>query len=148
MVSVAKLHDHKLDFGHWTQRWRGASANILPDPGSHVYGVLWELNMSDQQSLDIQEGVFDNIYQRKQLTVETYPEGKLIDCMAYRIRDETRQKSLDEHGVNLIPSLRYKNVIIEGAKEHGLPEEYIRMLEAIPDNGYNEEVDVKIPLVK
>lgn len=46
------MQDYKLDFGHWTQRWKGASANILPTPGSHVYGVLWELNQTDQASLD------------------------------------------------------------------------------------------------
>lgn len=90
--------------------------------------------------------MFDNIYRRIELTVETYPEGKKVDCVAYQICDETRQKSLDAHGANLIPSLRYKNVIIQGAKEHGLPEEYIKMLEGLADNGYNGDVDVKIPM--
>lgn len=93
-----------------------------------------------------QEGVFDNIYQRLELTVETYPEGKKVKCMAYQIRDETRQKSVEAHGANLIPSLRYKNVIISGAKEHGLPAEYVKMLEEVPDNGYNGDVEVNIPL--
>ncbi|CAL8135419.1 unnamed protein product [Orchesella dallaii] len=146
MVAVGKLEGHRLDFGHWTQRWRGASANILAEEGSHVYGVLWELNQCDQASLDKQEGVLDNIYQRVELTVETVPDGKKVNCMAYRIRDETRQKSVLAHGENLIPSLRYKNVIIQGAKEHGLPEEYVKFLEAVPDNGYNGDVDVNIPL--
>ncbi|ODM95558.1 Gamma-glutamylcyclotransferase [Orchesella cincta] len=81
MVAVGKLEGHRLDFGHWTQRWRGASANILPDEGSHVFGVLWELNQSDQPSLDKQEGVLDNIYQRKELTVETVSGlGKMSSC--------------------------------------------------------------------
>jgi len=148
MVAVGKLEGHRLDFGHWTQRWRGASANILAEEGSHVYGVLWELNQCDQASLDKQEGVLDNIYQRVELIVETVSEGKKVNCMAYRIRDETRQKSIAAHGEKLIPSLRYKNVIIQGAKEHGLPEEYVKFLEAIPDNGYNGDVDVNIPLTQ
>lgn len=93
-----------------------------------------------------QEGVCSTIYKRIQLTVETLPEGKLVDCVAYQIVDSTRQKSIEEHGPNLIPSLRYKNVIITGAIEHGLPEEYVKQLEAIPDNGYNGDVDVNIPL--
>ncbi|ODM89721.1 Gamma-glutamylcyclotransferase, partial [Orchesella cincta] len=95
---------YRLDFGHWTQRWIEASAITLPDEGSYVFGVLWELNQSDQPPLDKQEA--------QQLTVETVPDRKKVSCMVYRIRDDTRQKSVEAHGANLIPSLRYKNVII------------------------------------
>jgi hypothetical protein len=35
-----------------SQRWKGASANILPDAESHVYGVLWEIKISDLVNLD------------------------------------------------------------------------------------------------
>lgn len=73
-------------------------------------------------------------------------DGQHVPCMAYKLRKDTREQSTVEHGDKLLPSLRYKNVIIQGAKEHNLPEEYITYLENIPDNGYNGVVDVNIPL--
>ena len=49
-------------------------------------------------------------------------------------------------GSDLRPSGVYKRVIVEGAKENGLPAHYIKKLEDIEDNGYNGKVDVQLPL--
>ena len=47
------------------------------------------------------------------------------------------------------PSAVYKNVMIQGAKENGVPDDYIKnCLEAIEDNGYTGEVQVKLDLLK
>jgi len=131
-------------------RWKGASGNILPTKGAHVYGILWEIDTNDLGNLDNQEGVSVNIYERLELEVEAISENKdkkTVKCMAYRLRDDTRSQAIAEHGIEkLLPSQRYKNVIIYGAKENNLPEEYIKFLENIPDNGYNGDVDVNIPL--
>lgn len=43
------------------------------------------------------------------------------------------------------PSLVYKRVVIAGARESGLPADYIARLEAIPDNG-SSGVDPPVPL--
>jgi hypothetical protein len=40
-----------------------------------------------------------------------------------------------------VPSKVYKNVIIQGAKQNGLPEDYITQLENIQDNGYDKKLD-------
>ena len=40
-----------------------------------------------------------------------------------------------------VPSKVYKNVIIQGAKQNGLPEDYINQLENIQDNGYDKKLD-------
>ena len=40
-----------------------------------------------------------------------------------------------------IPSKVYKNVIINGAKQNGLPDEYITKLENLPDNGYGNDLN-------
>lgn len=92
-----------------------------------------------------QEGVPENIYERVDLTVEL-EDGSSVNCLAYKLQDSTRELSRQEHGDKLLPSLKYKNVIIQGAKEHSLPPDYIAYLSKIPDNGYNGEVDVNIPL--
>ncbi len=73
--------------------------------------------------------------------------GKQVKCLVYKLCDETRTQTRIEHGDDkLLPSLRYKNVIIAGAKEHNLPQDYITYLQNIPDNGYNGDVDVNVPL--
>ena len=43
-----------------------------------------------------------------------------------------------------VPSKVYKNVIIQGAKQNGLPEDYITQLENIQDNGYDKKLDVML----
>jgi hypothetical protein len=93
-----------------------------------------------------QEGVVDNIYHRLALSVEL-PDGTMADCMAYQIRPDTREASFLKYGKEkMLPSLRYKNVILLGARENKLPEDYILFLENIKDNGYDGDVDVNIPL--
>ena len=47
------------------------------------------------------------------------------------------------------PSAVYKNVMIRGARENGVPEDYIvNHLEKIVDNGYNGEVQVNLDLLR
>lgn len=91
-----------------------------------------------------QEGVGENIYERMEIIVEI-DDGEKVSCMVYKLRDDTREEHQKQYGDNLLPSLRYKNVILRGAREHKLPAEYIAYLESIPDNGYNGEVDANIP---
>lgn len=64
-----------------------------------------------------QEGVTDNIYERVELTVLETTGGEPVPCMAYKLLDATRTAARKEYGDKLLPSLRYKNVIIAGARE-------------------------------
>jgi gamma-glutamylcyclotransferase len=89
-----------------------------------------------------QEGVGAGIYERLNLTVEV--EGESVPCFGYQLTSNTRNKSILEEGEpqNQKPSKVYKDVIIRGAKENGLPPHYITFLESIPDNGYDGEVNL------
>ena len=47
------------------------------------------------------------------------------------------------------PSAVYKNVMVRGARENGVPEDYINNeLITIIDNGYDGDVEVKLELEK
>lgn len=71
----------------------------------------------------------------------TTQDGTILNCRCYQ---QTQNWEIDRR-----PSLVYKNIMITGAKENGLPEEYIsNTLESIVDNGYNGEVQVKLDLLK
>jgi hypothetical protein len=87
-----------------------------------------------------QEGVHQGIY--KPLTVKvTTVNGETLNCRCYQ--------QICEWEVDRRPSVVYKNIMIKGAKENGVPEDYIKNnLENIEDNGYNGEVQVKMDLLQ
>ncbi|KAK7068199.1 hypothetical protein SK128_021967 [Halocaridina rubra] len=138
-VNIGKLKDFRLDFNYFSQRWQGSAATIVEDPGNHLYGVLWEIANEDMANLDMQEGVHQGIYKALEVDVEVL-NGEMVRARSYQIirplEDDRR------------PSSVYMNVILNGAKENGLPEEYIKFLENIEHNGYDGKVDVNLDLKK
>ncbi len=58
-----------------------------------------------------------------------------FDCVSYQLLDEHMKNSTH------IPSKVYKGVILRGAKQHGLPQDYIAGIEQHPDNGYDNDID-------
>ncbi len=61
--SVGKVPGYKLDFGRHVTRWRGDVATISQSPDSVVFGVIWELDLQHQETLDRQEEV-PHVYKR------------------------------------------------------------------------------------
>lgn len=51
---------------------------------------------------------------------------------------------LQAKGENDLPSVIYKTVVVQGAKEHQLPLSYIKELEMFRDNGYKGKVDIPV----
>lgn len=72
-----------MDFKYYSKRWQGAAATIVPHPGSIVWGVIWEIDMCNLETLDHQEGVHSNIYFRKDVSVET-DNGESLQCEVYQ----------------------------------------------------------------
>ena len=66
--STGKVEGYKLDFGRYSKRWKGDVATITKDVNSEVYGVIWELDVEHQKTLDQQESVPD-VYRRIQVEV-------------------------------------------------------------------------------
>ncbi|XP_044743554.1 gamma-glutamylcyclotransferase-like [Chrysoperla carnea] len=129
---VGKLKDYRLDFINYSSRWKGAAATIVPTPGHTVWGAIWELDDIHLASLDHQEGVHENMYFRFDATIET-PEGNSITCKTYqqtvnpKMLNEGESLPLDRR-----PSELYKNCIIDGAVESGIPNDYVEKLRKIP----------------
>ena len=131
--AIGKLQGYRLDFSvPPSKRWGGAPATVVPDPGEHVWGAVWALDMADRDSLDDQEGVQGGWYDVFNATVET-PAGEQLLCRSYRMHVEPAK----EHPLpaSRQPSHIYKRVVLAGARESRLPQDYIDHLEAIPDNG-------------
>ena len=78
--NIALLRNHKLDFNNLSKRWGGAVATIIPHKEELVWGVLWELDMEHQASLDKQEGV-PKVYNRKEIEVKRLHTKELLQCV-------------------------------------------------------------------
>ncbi|XP_072880160.1 gamma-glutamylcyclotransferase-like isoform X1 [Hemitrygon akajei] len=130
-VSVGCLKGYKLAFGKWNKRenrWGGGVATILPSPDDEVWGVVWCLKSNDRQSLDDQEGVQNGIYSPIEVKVQQQDTEEELTCLSYQMNNFNSS----------LTSPLYKKVIIKGARENGLSTEYLKKLDTIFTNNYNE----------
>jgi len=114
----ARLENYELVFN---KKARGgtATANIRPAAGRVVHGLLYQIPESSFRSLDRFESVPEH-YRRIEVTV-TDSAGKKLPAQVYIAANvET----------GLRPASHYLKTILEGAGEHGLPEEYIGVVKA------------------
>jgi cation transport regulator ChaC len=112
---VARLPDYRLVFN--MQDGPGeVFANIMPG-GDGVFGVLYRLTLEALERMDHHE----QGYLRTRVLV-SIENTDLIEAVTY-VAD----------AVNLVdggrPSMQYLQRIVRGARQHGLPEEYIRNLQ-------------------
>ncbi|XP_057322477.1 gamma-glutamylcyclotransferase-like [Microplitis mediator] len=139
---IACLQDYRLDFCGHTPVWKASPATIVETLGSHIWGVMWELNVSDIKHLDRQEDVLAGIY--KPLTVNvTTVDGKIFSCRTYKMTvDPEDNVPLDKLPDHRRPSLIYLKTIIKGAQEHDLPKKYIENLNSTRHNGQEYPVPI------
>jgi gamma-glutamylcyclotransferase (GGCT)/AIG2-like uncharacterized protein YtfP len=123
-VSPAKLRDHDITFDRSSTMWGGGTADLKPTPGKVVEGVLWEISEQHLSALDQYEGV-PKEYIRKTVTVET-KDGKSIQAHAYFVA---------QPGGYRPPSKKFVRLLVQGAEEHGLSDEYVTRLETIRTSG-------------
>ncbi len=101
---------------------RSAPANIEPDPGAELWGVLYRMTLADLVRIDASEGVpRRGRYHHLHVEIEDAAGGRLpaVTYMAPGNAEDGR------------PSLRYLTLLRDGARAHGLPTHYIRFLDAV-----------------
>ena len=113
--------DYRLAFTLPSQRWTGHAADLLPEPGNRAWGVLWEL--ADPSALD----PFELRYDRIPITIRRSANGsaseQAVQAFTYTIKSEHRADGED------LPAPSYLDRMLEGAREAGLPNTYLRFLE-------------------
>lgn len=120
--SHATLKGYKLVFPRQSARWSGGVAGIEPSSKEYVEGVVYSISTEDLKRLDDFEGVPDGRYYRKKIRV-TLADGKEIDTWIYFASPE---------GIgDFLPSRKYIETIIEGAKEHHFPKASIKKLHSL-----------------
>ncbi len=125
---VAKLPEHQLAFTRTSERWQGGGvADVVPDSGKVVWGVVYEISQADLDSLDAIEGYRGpgaaNDYTREKVTVlDRGRASKPLDVWIYKAVPQGR---------HFAPSAAYRDTILAGARHWKLPELYIEDLENV-----------------
>jgi cation transport regulator ChaC len=116
----ATLDGHRLCFDLPVGPGERGVANLELCGEARVWGVLYLLTPEQFERLDRTEGVDRGFYQRTAVDVVT-DDGERVAAFTYRSRFSTRGRK---------PSQRYVGLLLEGARHHGLPDEYLRILQA------------------
>lgn len=114
LVGRARLERHRLAV------MREGYATIVPDPGRHVWGVLWALAFPDVAALDRYEEVGRGLYRKLHLPVVA--DGRPCRALVYV-------------GSNAGPGAMPADALaqlLRAAEAVGLPKAYRTMLEALP----------------
>ncbi len=114
----AWLANHRLTTDKRGQDGTG-KANLQPTPGERVWGVVWSLDAADWGRLDACE----NGYRRLALQV-VGKKGEQIRAETYISNRLTDDPVLDSE---------YKRCLVDGARAHRLPEDWVSLLEALPE---------------
>lgn len=100
---------------------RAAPANIAPDDDAEVWGVLYRISRRDLVRLNASEGIPGRRYRPLSLAAEDIT-GTPLDTVTYMADGKEKDGN---------PSLRYLTLLRNGARAHGLPEDWIRFLETV-----------------
>jgi len=119
---IGVLHHFELRFDLPVGPGERGVANVAPCPGDQVWGALYQLTHADAARLDQTEGVGKGVYNRLAVLVRT-PDAAEIAAFTYRSEISRPERK---------PSRRYLGLLLTGAREHGLPLEYVERLRAWP----------------
>jgi gamma-glutamylcyclotransferase (GGCT)/AIG2-like uncharacterized protein YtfP len=119
VLGRARLADYRLAFTRYSRAEKGGVADIVAEPGASVWGVLYEIDESSFRELDQYEGA-PRAYRRETMPVidEGGSEREAVVYVANKTGD-------------FAPSRAYLAQITRGAREHGLPEDYVQDVEAV-----------------
>lgn len=118
---VALLPGYRLAFDAWSNRRGGLVADVLPAPDSEVWGVLWQVTDDHAEALDRYEGVARGQYRRENVLVES-PNGESLEAFAYVICNPGEEGPTTD---------AYRALLLEGAREHGLPADWVKAIEDV-----------------
>lgn len=114
-LGIGILYKYKIKFNKQSLDGSGKT-NLIQDDNSQVFGVIYKLSEEQISALD----KFEPGYSRITLDIKI---GEVFVDM------ETYIAQKDKINNNLLPTKEYLGYLIQGAKEHDFPLDYIHFLE-------------------
>ena len=116
-LGLAFLKDRKVVFNKRGKDGSG-KANLVQSPGDITWGALYEINVEGLDKLD----KLESGYARVNIQV-WLPGNNMVEAVTYISDNLTNDPR---------PYKWYKEIVLSGAREHNLPQDYIAYLEEIP----------------
>jgi len=116
-LAVGAVHDHRIDFAKISVDGSG-KCDLVPSPGSEVWGVLYAIDAAQQSDLDAHEGAH---YVPNEIDVSLSTGSQT--ALTYQAKSGTRDRAR-------VPYDWYLALVIAGARQNVLPETYVRALES------------------
>lgn len=112
-LKAARLEGVRFVYDGFSVTWDGAVGNIVTSQTEGAWGALYEITERDRLTLDAFEG-YPRSYEHREVEV-TDRDGNVHRAMTYLRTGRALGK----------PHPDYERIVIDGAKECGLPDEYI-----------------------
>lgn len=120
---IAKLPNHSLRF-HKRSADRSGKGNALQTGNADdaTWGVVFEIDPREKPALDEAEGLGSGYVERTATVLDQ--EGREHEVFLYVAEPEAISDGLQ-------PYSWYKRFVVEGARQHGLPADYVAGIEAM-----------------
>lgn len=112
---IGRLDDYRLRFNKKSGVDHSGKANIVPDKGARVWGVVFQLSKPEIERL----AVFERGY---------LPKTVVVFCPRHKEQLIVQTFITDANGMDLLPTSAYVHIIVEAARDHGLPADYCERL--------------------
>jgi gamma-glutamylcyclotransferase len=121
---VGEILGYKIEFHAISHKDGSAKISIIPteDPEEVVYGVIYEIDPRDKHILDREEGLGAGF---REVSIKIL--RPLGDIFVF-----TYETNTDNMNSDLKPFSWYKDLIIAGAIQQGLPSDYVDMFRRVP----------------
>ncbi len=112
-LKAARVEGFRFVYDGFSLAWGGPVGNIVPSAAESVWGALYEITERDRLTLDAFEG-YPRSYEHREVEVLDR-QGAIDRAMTYFRTGRSLGK----------PHPDYERIVIDGARECGLPDEYI-----------------------
>lgn len=120
LIGSGVLKSYRLDFLEFSNRWQGGCADVIPDPNSEVWGLVYKISTADIDRLDKFEGnlIF---YTRAALVIDLNESNKLT-AEVYMLVNKK---------FFIPPTKEYLDILVEAANTFNFPAKYQKMLKKV-----------------
>lgn len=120
VIGPAMLEGYRLCFSAYSSGWGCGVADIIPENGFNVWGLLYSLEEADMKKVDRYEG-HPSFYRRVEVEVSDV-NGKVFFSVSYEVVEKKEF---------VPPSKEYLNIIKHAAEQYRFPQHYRDYLESV-----------------